>query len=135
MSTLEQQITDLIESSRAVVDAVGTLGDRVDSHQTQISGNVQRLRRTLAVTICGLLLDMSLTVFGTYLFVEQRVISDNLQSIQARTSTEILCPLYEVFAESIKAMPTLPGLTPDEVQIRKDAANTISTGLTTLGCV
>ncbi len=59
---------------------------------------------------------------------------DQLQAVQARTSTEILCPLYQVLAVSIKVNPPSPNLNPEQVEARRRAADTILGGLDKLGC-
>jgi hypothetical protein len=105
-----------MDTQQAVVDAIKKQGR--DLHST---------RMVLTAAIFGLVLDLALTVGFGYLYHE-------LDTVQRRTDTQILCPLYEFFAVSLKANPPAPGATPEQLQLRTSAADTVTSGLTTLGC-
>jgi len=132
--------SELLAAVSALTDSVGELSRRLDV-QEELVHRIEAQRRGLHSTrivlgcaVVGLILDLVLTLGFGLLF--QRVDENSLQvrEVQQRTSTQILCPLYEVIATSIKTDPSPPNLTPDELQVRHDAGNVIANGLKTLGC-
>jgi len=129
-----EQLPALTGAMRTMIETVEILTNRVDEHQERIRHNLQLYRRALAVVTIGLILDLSLTIFGAFLYLGERDNSDRLQSVQDRTSLSVLCPLYEVFVESLKANPSPANTTPDQVKLRLDAAAAITQGINNLRC-
>lgn len=116
----QQQVIERIEENRRENEA-----NRKDN----------RVNRVLAVfAIIGFVLDVTLTGFVWHLHDVEDANTSALRTVQSRTNSQILCPLYQVIAQSIKANPSPPGLSPDLVQFRKSAAQIITDGLNTLGC-
>jgi uncharacterized protein HemX len=89
----------------------------------------------LGIGAVALVLCLGLSIGVGFLFVQVERNQHEIQAVQQRTSSEILCPLYTVFATSIKANPPNPNLTPDQAKMRQEAADTILSGLNKLGCV
>jgi hypothetical protein len=132
--------SDLVAAVAALTSSAAELSTRLEV-QEQLVRRIEEQRRglhatriALVVTIVGLILDLGLTgAFG----VLYRQVSENQQnivSVQQRTSTDILCPLYQAFALGIKSNPTPTGLTPEQQQFRQNAGATITAGLGKLGC-
>lgn len=84
-------------------------------------------RVALAVGAVVVILNLGLSAGGVFLYMQVR-------GVQERTSSEVLCPLYTVFALSIKANPNPAGLTPEQARVRQQAGDTITAGLSKLGC-
>lgn len=130
----------LVEAVEKLTAAVGELSDRADTQQemlNEIKAQRKGLRSTrivVAFTVFGVSIDLVLTVLFGLLYQQVNANSHQVQAVQERTSSEILCPLYQVFALSIKTNPAPPGLTPTQAQLRQDAGDTILAGLDKLGC-
>ncbi len=132
--------TDLVSAVSALTASAGELSGRLDVQESLVQRIDQQRRGlhstriALAVTIIGLALDLGLTIAFGALFHQVSSNEHSIQAVQQRTSTEILCPLYEVVAQSIKANPTPAGLTPAQAELRAHAATVIIEGLGKLGC-
>lgn len=148
MEKLTAAVNDLIVSVASLtnrLDVYQEVLERIDQQSQDIEQQRQGLHLTrviLSVAIVAIVLSLGLSVGGVYLYrqveTNQRQSETNQQQIaavQQRTSTEILCPLYTVFATSIKINPPNPNLTPEQANARQAAADTILAGLNKLGCV
>lgn len=154
--------TQLRRSVEALTAEVATLSERADTQQhviDELEAQRQSLQKQaeglrkqqeglhstrvwLFAAISAIAFVLAVTVGGVFLYrqadANQQQLQDNqhqLELVQQRTSTEILCPLYEVFATSIKVNPPNPNLTPEQAKARREAADTILSGLDKLGCV
>ncbi len=139
--------TQLVSAVEELTAAVSVLSERADTQQhvideleeqrksleTQQKG-LHSTRMVLSAAVFGIVLDLGLTVGGALLYQQVDTNQREIRQVQQRTSTEILCPLYEVFATSIKVNPPNPNLTPEQAKARRDAADTILSGLDKLGC-
>lgn len=126
VETLTAAVTELsgrVNTQQEIVDALKKQGR--DIHYTRIY---------LVMAGFGILLDLALTIGFGFLYHQVDVNQNQLREVQARTSTEILCPLYEFFALSLKVNPPPPSANDEQIQLRKSAGETIARGLTTLGC-
>lgn len=123
-------VVSTMDSLRASVESLaGRMQVQEEFAERLRSGERRGRNNRIAVTIAltGLLL-------GLWLYHRVDVATRDLKVVQARTSTEILCPLYELFAVSLRVTPAPPAMTPDQVQLRERAGDTIARGLRTLGC-
>ena len=117
------ELSGRVNTQQEIVDALKKQGREI--HHTRVF---------LSLAGLGILLDLALTIGFGFLYHQVDVNQNQLREVQARTSTEILCPLYEFFALSLKVNPPPPAATDEQIQLRKTAGDTISRGLTTLGC-
>lgn len=130
----------LVDAVKVLTVAVGELSERLDTQQKalvtqqKVIDDLERQRKGLHSTrlvlmaaIFGIVLDLALTLGFGYLYQE-------LDKVQRRTDTQILCPLYEFLALSLKVNPAQPTASPEQVELRHNAAVTIAAGLDTLGC-
>jgi hypothetical protein len=119
---------------------VRALNDRIDTQQQVIDAlkrhtrDIHSTRIMLVAALFGIILIFGLTGAFGRLYQQVETNQHQLQQVQARTSTEILCPLYEFLALSLRVNPPAPTATAEQVQLRKTAADTIARGLSTLGC-
>ena len=140
--------TELVSAVEALTEAVGELSDRLDvqqgvlGQQKRMIADIEKQRSglhstriVLSAAVFGIILDLGLTVGFGLLYRQVDANTREVQKVQARTSSEILCPLYEVFATSIKVNPPNPNLSPEQARARHEAADTILAGLDKLGCV
>jgi hypothetical protein len=123
---LRQVVTELSERAETQQRVL----DRLD----KVSTDTRMNRVGLKVATVGVAFNLALTGFVGWLFVRVEHTTRELQDVQNRTSSEILCPLYQVFALSIKANPPSPNLSPDQAKVRENAANTILAGLEKMRC-
>lgn len=131
---------DLTAAVESLTGSVGELAARSKTQQLVID-ELKRQRKdlhstkiVLAAAIAGIVLDLGLTIGGVLLYRQVDTNQHQIQQVQERTSAEILCPLFIVFATSIKVNPPSPNLTPEQAKVRQDAADTILSGLSKLGC-
>lgn len=129
-------MTDQSELIRAVSDltkSVGELSERLDM-QEKLLTRIEAQRRGLNTTRIAVGFTLLLIVAVGFLYRQVDANTRDVRDVQRRTSTEVLCPLYEVFALSIKANPNPAGLTPEQAAVRQQAGDTITAGLQKLGC-
>ncbi|WP_227979996.1 hypothetical protein [Nocardia spumae] len=113
--------------------AVRELSDRVDTQRKMIEA-IKKHTRDIHSTWIVLAVVLALAVACGFLGYQVESNQRQLQQVQARTSVEVLCPLYVWLAQSLRLNPAPAAATPEQVQLRKSAADTITRGLTTLGC-
>ncbi|WP_280319828.1 hypothetical protein [Nocardia wallacei] len=127
----------LIEAVETLTAAVGELRKELAVQQGVVNAIKKQGRdiRSTRITVwsAAVVVTVFLAGFG-FLYHQVDRNQDQLQAVQARTSTEILCPLYQVLAVSIKVNPPSPNLNPEQVEARRRAADTILGGLDKLGC-
>lgn len=130
----------LVEAVETLTAAVGELRNELKTQQGVVNAIKKQgrdIRSTrIAIGALAVVAVVALAVGVGFGFLYRQVDrnQDQLQAVQARTSTEILCPLYQVLAVSIKVNPPGPNLTPEQVEARRHAADTILGGLDKLGC-
>lgn len=139
-----ETLTESVKELSTQVDLQHAVIKELKTHQQEITKQQRGLHSTRIVVAAAsivVLLNFVLTIGGVGLY--QRVVANQhqiqanqneIQQVQQRTSSEILCPLYLVFATGIKMNPPSPNLTPDQAKARQDLANTILSGLDKLGC-
>lgn len=127
----------LVAAVETLTAAVGDLREELAVQQGVVNAIKKQgrdIRSTrIAVWSAAVVVAVFLTGFG-FLYHQVDRNQDQLQGVQARTSTEILCPLYQVLAVSIKVNPPNPTLTAEQAEARQHAADTILGGLDKLGC-
>jgi hypothetical protein len=118
MSTSDDQMLGQLQV--AVADVATSVNDLT----TRQSQQIKRLTRVSYATTAGLLLHLPLTLLTIFLFYQ-------LESVQDRTSTQVLCPLYSLFLTSYN--PNGQTALRDPVAYENNM-RTIEQGATTLGC-
>lgn len=131
---LTAAVESLTESVEELAARSQTQQKVIDAIETQRKG-LHSTRIVLAIAVAVLVLVLGLTSGGVILYRQVTANQREIQQVQERTSTELLCPLYLVFATSIKVNPPSANLTPEQVKLRQDAADTILAGLQKMGCV
>lgn len=133
-------LAELVTAVNSLHRAVTELSERADTQQKildrieKVSIDTRHNRIGLKLAVAGFAFNLALTVFGGWLFVKVNANTHEVRDVQKRTSTEILCPLYQVFALSIKINPPPANYTPEQLDLRQHAADTILAGLDKLGC-
>jgi hypothetical protein len=126
-------LAELVAAVDSLRQAVTELSERAETQQKildrldKVSTDTRLNRIGLKVATVSIGFNLALTAALGWLFMK-------VQDVQERTSSEILCPLYEVFATSIKVNPPNPNLTREQAEARQHAADTILAGLDKLGC-
>ena|SRR6266542_1398584 len=115
-------------------DSIRELAKRFEIQEEVISELRVNRRGLYAISLAVACIGVCL-VGGGYLYYQVASAQKNIQTVQDRTSTEILCPLYQTLAQAIRANPSPPGLTAEQIELRQHAAVTITNGLAKLGCV
>lgn len=134
------ETAQLIAAVNGLQEAVTDLSRRADTTQEvlvrieRLAGDTRNNRIGLRVGAVAIALNLVLATFGVYLFTRVSATAHQVQQVQDRTSSEILCPLFVVLSLSIQANPAPPTMTPEQAQVRKRAGETIARALTTLGC-
>lgn len=113
--------------------SVGELSTRLDM-QEELLTRIDDQRKGLNTTRIVMGFMLLLLVAGAFLYRQVEANTRDVRDVQRRTSVEVLCPLYTVFALSIKANPTPTNLTPEQAAVRQQAGDTITAGLQKLGC-
>jgi cytochrome c-type biogenesis protein CcmH/NrfG len=133
----QSRLVGAVEELTAEVSALSeraTTTQRIVAQLEAQRKGMHTTRLILSGAIVLLVVVLGVTVGGVLLYRQMDANQREIRQVQQRTSAEILCPLYEVFATSIKANPPNPNLTPAQAKVRQDAADTILAGLDKLGC-
>lgn len=125
---------NLVDAVETLTRSVNDLSVRFDNQQTLID-RIEKQRRGLFATRVALGAVALLIVACGFLYVQMQSTTAELRAVQGRTSTEILCPLYQFLALSLRANPPNPAASEEQVELRRNAADTIAAGLVKLGCV
>jgi len=94
----------------------------------------RRNRIGLQVGVIGVTLALLVGGFAVVQSVKLQRLYNQVQDVQTRTSTEVLCPLYQLFALSINVNPVPPNYTAEQTKLRQQFADAMNTGLVKLGC-
>lgn len=121
---VEAQVAGIEKSVGELAVATGELTRRQ-------AAQIRRLRRATAITVIGLTLDLLLTVLGGLLMYRTSHNSARIDHLQQRTSTEALCPLYDLFLDSYN--PTGPTAAADPAGYERNF-DVIEQGARALGC-
>lgn len=130
----------LTAAVKALNVTVSELSRRLDVQEEiaqQLDENRSGLHTVRVVlVVLGVVLAMNLGLVGGFGLLYHQVDSNQreIRAVQERTSVEILCPLYQVFALSIKVNPPPPNYNAEQLELRQHAADTILAGLDKLGC-
>ncbi len=126
-------VIELAKSVNRLTAEVRSLSERIDTQQTVIEA-LGKHTRAIRTTRIALALILALIVAVGLLYRQVDVNQNEIRQVQSRTSVEVLCPLYTWLALALRLNPAPATATPEQVQLRKAAADTITHGLTTLGC-
>lgn len=128
---------NLSQRAEGLTTAVAELSTAVG----RLATNQTRMRHVIYATIAGVMLDLVLTVVVSVLFSNQREVSNQIseansriETVQRRTSDEVLCPLYKVLLSFEPRASTSPTITPEERQARVEAYDVVRQGYVVLGC-
>jgi hypothetical protein len=120
----------LAEQTRELLQAVSSLTERVESVDQQLEkvnediyASVRRIKMIVAGLVVGGLISLSAIGYAIYN-------SNKIDTVQRRTSNEVLCPLYKLFLDSYNpsAQP------PEKRQAYEDAFNVIKRSYDVLNC-
>lgn len=125
------QEDDTNELVTEVAASLATLAESVDQLTGAQAIQLRRTRMALKWTIAGLVVDLLLTFLGGLLYVRVEGNTDQLKSVNARVSTQALCPLYELFLRSYN--PQGPVAKQDPAEYERNFA-IIEQGARALGC-
>ncbi|WP_454199606.1 hypothetical protein [Nocardia sp. Marseille-Q1738] len=134
------EIVELVAAVNKLQKSVNGLTVRVNTYEEmlqrieKVANDTQKVATDTRANRIGLKVATASIAFNLVLTAALGWLFMKVQDVQERTSTEILCPLYQVFAVSIKVNPPNPNLTPEQAKARREAADTILAGLDKLGC-
>jgi hypothetical protein len=121
--------------TRRLVGVIGSsmdvLGTAVAAITNRQAKQIKRTSRALRWTIVGLAVDIILTVVISLTVGQQRQNTADIASIQERSSTEALCPMYDVFLDLYN--PNSPGALQDPALYERQFA-TFEAGARALRC-
>lgn len=107
----------------------------------QLVAGHARMKHIQWWTVVGLLVDLVLTVVVGLVINNQHHVYDQIseansriETVQRRTSDEVLCPLYKVLLAFEPRSTTSPTLTDAERQARTEAYDVVRRGYAVLGC-
>jgi hypothetical protein len=120
----ERLVTNVTTSMSTLREAVHTLAMR---QETQL----RRTQRTVKWIRFGLITHLILLLVCGILYVQVQRNSDQLRAVNVRTSTQALCPLYELFLRSYN--PQSPTAKQDPVEYERNFT-VIEQGARVLGC-
>lgn len=126
---LETHVSELVHSVKTMSRAVGV-----------ISSSQRRTRRITIGLIVSVLIDIALTFFGGYLYVQvdanserASTNSERIGNLQRIANDDVLCPLYNLLNQAVAQGPP-PDSTPEEVEEFERAAVVIERGYKALEC-
>lgn len=134
------ETAQLIAAVNGLQEAVTDLSKRADTTQEvlerieRLAGDTRRNRVGIQVGTIAIVLSLVVGSFAVYLFTRVNTYAHQVQQVQDRTSSEILCPLFIILNLSIQVNPAPSTMTPEQAEVRKRAGTTIATALKTLGC-
>lgn len=109
MSTLEETLENLASSSHSIASAVTLIQERLAVTENLQAAQEKFQRRQTTIIrglVLSLILDITLSVVAILGITHQAQQSNELQSVQTRTSSGVLCPLYELILTTLPAHPT-----------------------------
>lgn len=135
----------MIDPLIPVKEAVFSLGESVSILTKTQASEIKKAKTLAKVAVGGLILDIILTI-GTVVLANQAVINANnitnnqnkvlaqqhqLELLQTKVSSEVLCPLYEIFLKSYN--PKTPNALEDPAQY-EESFKVIEKGSRILQC-
>lgn len=120
----------LVKAVNRLETSINHLARRSDVQEESLKRN----RMVLRIALVGLALDLALTVVCAALFAKADTNSEQIQSVQDRTSSEVLCPLYQVFLDSMRINTPPANQTPEQAEFRAESMRTIQHGYDILKC-
>jgi len=133
INALKQQPTPSDDElvSQQLQATVGQIAKSVNDLTDRQSKAIVKVKKTGYLTAIGLALDLILTVVIFFLADANDRTSERLEEVQARTSEEVLCPLYDLFLTSYN--PNGPTAKRDPAGYERSMV-TIEKGAVALGC-
>lgn len=123
-------------SLAAKADTQQGILDRLDAAQRIVDENrrYSHTSRWIAmIAIVAAVLSVGSGGFNVYLYVVASHNTSNIQQVQARTSSQVWCPLYQVLDKAL-AGPPAPGATPTQLAIRQGLIDVVNAGKPALHC-
>jgi hypothetical protein len=137
------EIEELVAAVNGLQQVAQELRDRSDV-QDKVLARLDKLtrygqtnRKGVVVATAAVALSLIVGGFAVYLDTRLTATTHQLQQVQARTSVEVLCPLYQVFALSLQVNAAPSNYTPAQIDVRRRATEAIvgpNGGLAKLGC-
>lgn len=130
----------LVEAVRTLTLAVDELRADLRAQQGVVNAikkqgrDIRSTRWAVGIVAAVLVIAVAFTTGFGLLYRQVDRNQHELEAVQERTSAEILCPLYEFLALSLKVNPPPPGASAEQLELRRTAAETTSAGLGKLGC-
>lgn len=123
-------VLQLNKSTQELTKTVGLLADRVDTAEkrTEAIPLIQKITFALAVGA------LSLGAVLGWAVVKIDNNADHIEDLQTRTSSEVLCPLYGLFVQSVENPRPEQVDTPEERKRFEEAKTIILNGYAQLGC-
>lgn len=115
----------------SISSLVTKLGKSTESLANKLTKQVKGFKVLLVWTSIGLLLDLTLSVLFVLLFHKSDTNSNRIDEVQQKTSTEVLCPLYDLFLDTWA--PNSPAAKEDPAKY-SDAFDKIEHGARVLNC-
>ena len=147
MSEMDEGIAALEATSSRLANAVLDMSKRLNTTermQKELESQQQALAEQQQAThtqrginwILGisLALDIILSIAVGYGYVRSYSNAQHIAEIQTRTSDEVLCPLYEVFLQSVNHPAPSQINTPEKKARFEAAAKIVRDGYAALGC-
>lgn len=108
--------------------------DKLLKRIEKLSADTHRNKVGIRIGTAGVVLALLVGCFAIVQSVRLNTLYHQVQEVQTRTSTEVLCPLYQLFALSITVNQVPPNYTEEQKKLRQQFADAMKTGLVKLGC-
>lgn len=108
--------------------------DKLLKRIEKLSADTHRNKVGIQIGTAGVVLALLVGCFAIVQSVRLNTLYHQVQEVQTRTSTEVLCPLYQLFALSITINPPPANYTAEQLKLRQQFADAMKTGLVKLGC-
>lgn len=125
---------DALAASSKAQDKVLKRIEALAKDQEALTAYGRRNRVSIQVGVIGLAMSLAAGGFAINLAFRLSDTTNQLQTVQTRTSTEVLCPLFQLFALSLTTNPVPPNYTPEQLGLRRRYETSINDGLSKLGC-
>ena len=133
-SDLQDQVLARIEKLATDTAALANDAAALATQTKHLAEYGRKNRLGLQIGSIGIVLSLLAGSSSIYLFTKLNETTHQLSLVQSRTSTEVLCPLYQLFALSLTTNPTPPNYTTEQLELREQYKRAINDGLVKLGC-
>ena len=130
---LRQVATELRDRSE-VQDQVLRRIENLAKGQEVIAAYGRKNRLGIQIGSIGLTIALFAAGLSIYQSARLNETTHQLSAVQSRTSTEVLCPLYQLFALSLTVNPAPSNYTAEQLELREKYKLAINDGLAKLDC-